>query len=202
MQIQLRMYFEIILASTEWVIKCFRRLCCVILALRALTSKKLRDFHSAFQNQKRSSTKAGFWLSEPRSRHPVLYNEQINITKRQLLTLSSPLSASCHKETAPHAVQSAIRHMSQRDSSSRCPVRYPPQVTKTASHAVQFAIRHMSQRQLLTLSSPLSATCHKDSSSRCPIRYTPDVTKTAPHAVQSAIRHLLATPVNCLREHR
>ena len=141
MQIQLRMYFEIILASTEWVIKCFRRLCCVILALRALTSKKLRDFHSAFQNQKRSSTKAGFWLSEPRSRHPVLYNEQINITKRQLLTLSSPLSATCHK-----------------DSSSRCPVRYPPHVTKTAPHAVQSAIRQMSQRQLLTLSSPLSAT--------------------------------------------
>jgi len=60
MKIQQRMYSEIIPACTVWVIKCSRRLCCVILTLRVLTSKKLRDFHSVFHNQKRSFIKAGF----------------------------------------------------------------------------------------------------------------------------------------------
>jgi hypothetical protein len=101
----------------------------VILAVHVLTSRKLHDFHFLLQNQNRSSIKAGFWLSEPHSRHLLQYNKQRNITRRQIFTLSSPLSATFHK-----------------DRSSRCPVRYPLHITKTDPHAVQSAIRNISQR--------------------------------------------------------
>jgi hypothetical protein len=62
MKIQLRMYSY--MGHTL-----FLRLWCVILAVHVLTSEKMRDFHAVLQNQKRSSTEAGFWLSELRSRH-------------------------------------------------------------------------------------------------------------------------------------
>ena len=82
------------------------------------------------------------------------------------------------------------RETSQEDRSARCPVRYPPRITNTDHHAVQSAIRHVSQTQIITLSSPLSATYHKDRTPRCPVRYPPRTTKTDPNAFQSAIRHM------------